>query len=136
MRALLVSPRFPRNMWTYERALALINRKSALPPLSLVTVAGLLPEDWEFKLIDRNVRPATEAEWDWAEIVLISAMTAQKEDFLAQIREAKRRGKRVAVGGPYPTTLPDETAAAGSDYLVLNEGELTIPPFLAALRRG
>jgi radical SAM superfamily enzyme YgiQ (UPF0313 family) len=136
MRALLVSPQFPRNMWSYERALALINRKSALPPLSLVTVAALLPEDWEFKLIDRNVRPATEAEWDWAEIVLISAMTAQKEDFLAQIREAKRRGKRVAVGGPYPTTLPDEVQAAGPDYLVLGEGELTIPPFLAALRRG
>jgi radical SAM superfamily enzyme YgiQ (UPF0313 family) len=79
MRALLVSPQFPKNMWTYERALALIKRKSALPPLSLVTVAALLPEDWEFKLIDRNVRPATEAEWDWAEIVLISAMTTQKQ---------------------------------------------------------
>ena len=123
-------------MWTYERALALINRKSALPPLSLATVAALLPEAWEFKLIDRNVRPATEAEWDWAEVVFLSAMTAQKEDFLAQIREAKRRGKRVVVGGPYPTTLPDEVQAAGPDYLVLGEGELTIPLFLAALLRG
>jgi len=136
MRALLVSPRFPGNMWSYERALELIGRKCPLPPLSLVTVAALLPQDWEFTLIDRNVRPATEEEWDRADIVLISAMTAQREDFLAQIREAKRRGKRVAVGGPYPTTLPDEVQVAGPDYLVLDEGEITIPSFLEALHRG
>jgi len=131
-----MSPRFPRNMWTYERALALIKRKSPLPPLSLLTVAALLPQDWEFRLSDRNAEPTNEADWDWADIVLISAMSVQKTDCLALIREAKRRGKRVAVGGPYPTTLPDEVAAVGPDYLVLDEGELTIPSFVAALQRG
>lgn len=136
MRVLLVSPRFPRNMWSYERALALIGRQSPLPPLGLATVAALLPQSWDFRLVDRNLRAATDEEWQWAELVLISAMTAQREDFLSQIREAKRRGKRVVVGGPYPTTLPDDVAAAGPDYLVLDEGELTIPPFLDALARG
>jgi radical SAM superfamily enzyme YgiQ (UPF0313 family) len=134
-RALLIAPRFARNLWTYERALALIGRKSTLPPLGLVTVAALLPQDWQFRLVDRNVRELTDADWDWADLVLISAMTTQREDFLALVREAKQRGKRVAVGGPYPSTLPDEVAAAGADYLVLGEGELTIPEFVAAVRR-
>lgn len=136
MRVLLIAPQFARNLWTYERALALIGRKSTMPPLGLVTVAALLPQDWEFRLVDRNVRELTNADWAWAEMVLISAMTTQREDFLALVREAKQRGKRVAVGGPYPTTLPEEVAAAGADYLVLGEGELTIPAFVAALQRG
>ena len=136
MRVLLIAPRFARNLWTYERALALIGRKAAMPPLGLITVAALLPQDWEFRLVDRNVRDLTVADWDWAELVMISGMTTQREDFRVLIREAKQRGKCVAVGGPYPTTVPDEAAAAGADYLVLGEGELTIPAFVAVLLRG
>lgn len=136
MRALLIAPRFPSNIWSYERTLELIGRKWALAPLSLTTVAALLPQHWTFTLVDRNVRSVTEAEWDGADLVLISAMTAQRDDFLAQVREARRRGKPVAVGGPYPTALPDEVEAAGADYLVLDEGEITIAPFLEALARG
>jgi len=136
MRALLVSPSFPRNMWSYERALELIGRKYPLPPLGLATVAALLPQDWQFTLVDRNLRSATEDEWGRADIVLISAMSAQRDDLLAQIREARRRGKPVVVGGPYPTTLPDEVEAAGADALVLDEGEITISLFLEALRAG
>jgi radical SAM superfamily enzyme YgiQ (UPF0313 family) len=123
-------------MWSFDRVLKIIGRQALLSPLNLATVAALLPQDWEFTLVDRNVRPVTEAEWDRADLVLLSAMTAQREDFLALTREAKERGKRVAVGGPYPTTLPDEVAAAGADYLVLGEGEITIPPFLEALSSG
>jgi len=136
MRALLVAPRFPRNMWSYERALELVGRKYPLPPLGLATVAALLPQDWRFTLVDRNLRAATEDEWRQAELVLISAMTAQREDLLEQIREARRRGKFVIVGGPYPTTLPDEVEAAGADALVLGEGELAVPLFLEALAAG
>jgi radical SAM superfamily enzyme YgiQ (UPF0313 family) len=136
MRALLIAPRFPSTIWSYERTLELIGRRWALAPLSLTTVAALLPQTWTFTLVDCNVRPVTEADWDAADLVLISAMTAQREDFLRQVREAKRRGKTVAVGGPYPTALPDEVEAAGADHLVLDEGEITIPPFLEALARG
>jgi radical SAM superfamily enzyme YgiQ (UPF0313 family) len=135
MRALLIAPRFARNMWTYERALALIGRKSTMPPLGLITVAALLPQEWEFRLVDRNVAGLTNADWDWADLVLVSGMTTQREDFLALVAEAKRRGKRVAAGGPYPTSMPEEVAAAGADYLVLGEGELTTPQFVAALQR-
>jgi len=136
MRVLLIYPRFPKTFWSYERVLALVGRKALTPPLSLVTVAALLPQDWEFRLIDRNVGPATEADWQWAELVMLSAMIVQCKDFLDQIREAKMRGKTVVVGGPYPTAVPDDADAAGADYLVLAEGENTIPLFLEALADG
>ncbi|UZQ54000.1 DUF4070 domain-containing protein [Trichothermofontia sichuanensis B231] len=136
MRVLLIYPLFPKTFWSYEKILELVNRKVLLPPLGLITVAAILPQTWEFKLVDRNVRDVREDEWDWAELVICSAMIVQKEDLLAQIREAKRRGKRVAVGGPYPTSMPEEVLPAGADYLVLDEGEITLPMFVEALERG
>jgi radical SAM superfamily enzyme YgiQ (UPF0313 family) len=121
MNILLLYPLFPKSFWSFEKTLALLNRKAMLPPLGLVTVAAILPQDWEFKLVDRNVREVTQVEWDWADLVILSAMIVQKEDLLEQIQEAKRRGKRVAVGGPYATALPQEVMDVGADYMILGE---------------
>ncbi|MEO0985123.1 MAG: B12-binding domain-containing radical SAM protein [Cyanobacteria bacterium J06639_14] len=136
MRVLLLYPLFPKSFWSFEKVLSLVDRKALLPPLGLITVAAILPQTWEFKLVDRNVRSVTEAEWEWADIVILSAMIVQKEDFLDQIQEAKRRGKQVAVGGPYVTALPEEAKIAGADYLVLDEGEITLPMLVQALEQG
>lgn len=136
MRVLLVYPLFPKTFWSYEKILELVDRKVLLPPLGLVTVAAILPQTWEFKLVDRNVRSVTEAEWEWADLVILSAMIVQKVDLISLIREAKRRGKRVAVGGPYPTSVPEEAEVAGADYLILDEGEITLPMFVDAIERG
>jgi radical SAM superfamily enzyme YgiQ (UPF0313 family) len=136
MNVLLLYPLFPKSFWSFEKTLALLDRKAMLPPLGLITVAAILPQEWSFKLVDRNVRQVTEAEWAWADMVVLSAMIVQKEDLLDQIREAKRRGKRVAVGGPYPTSLPNEVAEVGADYLILDEGEITLPMFVEAIARG
>lgn len=136
MRVLLLYPKFPKSFWSFEKALELVDRKALLPPLGLVTVAAILPQEWEFKLVDRNVRAVTEAEWEWADLVILSAMIVQSDDMLEQIREAKQRGKRVAVGGPYATAIPHEPEAAGADFLILDEGEITLPLFVEAIQRG
>ena len=136
MKALLIYPIFPPTFWSYEKILQLVNRKVLLPPLGLVTVAAILPQEWEFKLVDRNIRPVTEEEWQWADLVILSAMIVQKDDLLQQIREAKQRGKLVAVGGPYPTSVPEEAAGAGTDFLILDEGEITLPMFVEAIQKG
>jgi radical SAM superfamily enzyme YgiQ (UPF0313 family) len=136
MRVLLLYPLFPKSFWSFEKALELLDLKALVPPLGLVTVAAILPQDWDFKLVDRNVRDVTEAEWEWADLVILSAMIVQKEDFIAQIQAAKQRGKRVAVGGPYATALPEEAKAAGADYLVLDEGEITLPLLVEAIEQG
>lgn len=107
-----------------------------LPPLGLVTVAAILPQTWEFRLCDRNVSEIADQDWQWADLVILSGMIVQKEDFIAQIRAAKQRGKLVAVGGPYPSSLPQELEEAGADFLVLDEGELTLPMFVEAIEAG
>jgi radical SAM superfamily enzyme YgiQ (UPF0313 family) len=136
MKVLLLYPKFPQSFWSFEKTLALLDRKAMLPPLGLATVAAILPQDWEYKLVDRNVRTVTEAEWAWADMVILSAMIVQKDDLLDQIREAKRRNKPVAVGGPYPTALPEDAAGAGADFLILDEGEITLPLFVEAIANG
>ena len=107
MRALFIYPEFPKTFWSYEKILELVNRKVLLPPLGMCTVAALLPQDWEMKLVDRNVREVTDAEWDWAEMVIISGMIVQKDDMAVQIGRAKERGLPVAVGGPFASSTPD-----------------------------
>lgn len=136
MRALLIYPVFPKTFWSYEKILALVDRKVLLPPLGLVTVAAILPQEWEFKLVDRNIRPVTDAEWEWADVVILSAMIVQKQDLIEQIKEAKKRGKLVAVGGPYPTSVPHELEEVGTDFFILDEGEITLPMFVEAINRG
>ena len=76
MRTLFVYPEFPKTFWSYEKILELVNRKVLLPPLGLVTVAALLPQEWEMKLVDRNVREVTDEEWNWAELVICLLYTS------------------------------------------------------------
>src|SRR4028119_2367803 len=102
----------------------------------MITVAAILPQTWEFRLVDRNIRLETEADWAWADLVIISGMIVQKPDMIHLIREAKRRGKLVAVGGPYVTSVPEAAQEAGVDFLVLDEGEITLPLLVEALERG
>ncbi len=136
MRVLLLYPRFPQSFWSFEKALALVDCKALLPPLGLITVAAIFPQEWEYQLVDRNIQQVTDEQWDWAELVVLSGMIVQKDDLLAGIKEAKVRGKAVAVGGPYATSLPNEVEEAGADYLILDEGEITIPLFVSAIARG
>ena len=136
MNVLLLYPLFPESFWSFDKALELIDRKASLPPLGMITVAAILPQTWEFRLVDRNVRSQTDADWDWADLVILSGMIVQKPDLLHLIREAKQRGKLVAVGGPYVTSVPDAAQKAGADFLVLDEGEITLPMLVEALERG
>ena len=136
MRVLLVYPRFPQTFWSFDRAVALMGHRVLLPPLGLITVAALLPQSWEFRLVDCNARQVDAAEWQWADLVILSAMVVQKRDLAHQIGLAKQHGRRVAVGGPFATSTPDAAELAAVDYLVLDEGEITLPLLVEALQQG
>ena len=136
MRVLLLYPLFPKSFWSFDKALELIGRKVSLPPLSSITVAAILPQTWEFRLVDRNVSFESEADWYWADLVIISGMIVQKDDMLFLIEAAKERSKKVAVGGPYVTSVPEDAQKTGADFLVLDEGEITLPLLVEALERG
>ena len=110
--------------------------KTLMSPLGLITVAALLPGDWEFRLADLNTRQLRADDWDWAEMVMLSGMIVQRTGLLNLIREAKQRRKTVVVGGPFATSVPQDILEAGADFLVRGEGETTIPLWLAAWRAG
>ncbi len=136
MKALLIWPIMPNSFWSYQETLDLANLRATNPPLGLITVAAMLPSDWELRLSDRNVRLENDVDWQWCDLIIISAMIIQKQDFSELIKKGKRLGKKVAVGGPFATSVPEFALEAGADYLILDEGEITIPMFLEALEKG
>ncbi len=134
-KCLLVSPRFSDfSYWNYREVCELFGARYPAAPLGLVTVAALLPPEWTIRLLDLNVQEMDTALIDWADIVLAGGMIPQQQTLLALIDLAHARGKRIAVGGQDPTSQPEVYARA--DYLVLDEGEMTIPNFLADLEAG
>jgi len=136
MRALLLSPRPPSTFWSFEAALELVGQRALMPPLGLITVAALLPATWQLRLVDEQVRPVGEDDWRWAELVILSGMLVQRRGLARLIDAAKQRGLPVAVGGPFASSTPEAAELARADYLILDEGEITLPLFLAALERG
>ncbi|MEW6657923.1 MAG: B12-binding domain-containing radical SAM protein [Thermodesulfobacteriota bacterium] len=136
MRALLICPEFPLSFWSFQKSCRLRGNKTVNPPLGLITVAALLPPAWELRLVDLNTGSLTEKDWQWADLVLISAMYIQRAGLLDLVREAKLRGKTVVAGGPHPTSLPEAVLEAGCDFVVRGEGENTIPLLLEAMRQG
>ncbi|MFH1028446.1 MAG: DUF4070 domain-containing protein, partial [Pseudomonadota bacterium] len=134
MKILLVYPHYPDTFWSFRYALKFIDRKASFPPLGLLTVAAMLPGDWEKRLIDMNVGSLGDADLEWADYVFISAMTIQRESAQEVIARCRRLGVKSVAGGPLFTSWHDEFPDV--DHLVLGEAELTLPPFLADLCNG
>jgi radical SAM superfamily enzyme YgiQ (UPF0313 family) len=134
MKILLVYPEFPDTFWSFKHALKFIHKKAASPPLGLLTVAALLPAGWEKRLVDLNVTKLTPKDLAWADYVFISAMIVQRAAARALIARCKEFGAKVVAGGPLFTMEHEQFPEV--DHLVLNEAELTLPPFLADLANG
>jgi radical SAM superfamily enzyme YgiQ (UPF0313 family) len=134
MKVLLVYPEFPDTYWSFRHALVFEGKRSAFPPLGLLTVSAMLPQGWERRLVDMNVRRLSEADIEWADLVFASAMIVQKESLEGVVRLCKARGKRVVVGGPYVSTSAEELPDA--DHIFVGEAETTLPAFLGDLERG
>jgi radical SAM superfamily enzyme YgiQ (UPF0313 family) len=134
MKILLIYPRYPDTFWSFRHALKFISKKAAFPPLGLLTVAAMLPESWEKKLVDLNVRSLTDEEIKWADYVFISAMSVQRESANSVIERCHRLGRKIVAGGPLFTSSYDEFD--GIDHFVLNEAEITLGPFIEDLERG
>jgi radical SAM superfamily enzyme YgiQ (UPF0313 family) len=133
-RALLVYPQFPDTYWSFSHALPFIGKRSALPPLGLLTVAAMLPEDWDVRLLDLNVEPLLRADVESSDIVLVSAMIAQKTSFERVVRLCNDCDTMVVAGGPYPTS--SHRSIQGVDVFVLGEAELSLSRLLADLEAG
>jgi len=135
MKALLLYPEFSAlGFWNYKTVCQLMGAQYPASPLGLITLAALLPAEWELRLLDLNTAPLNDADIDWADLVFIGGMLPQQTQFLRLIDRVHARGKKVVAGGPDPTSQPEVYRSA--DYLVLGEAECSLPPFLADLARG
>jgi len=137
MKALLVWPKFDSfSFWNFEKVCELAGVKYMTPPLGLLTVAALLPDHWDVRLVDENVKPLDDADLDWADIVMVGSKIVHRKRALEVIRLARKRGLPVVVGGPDPTMISHYYLDAGANFLCLGEGEVTIPIWLADLEKG
>src|SRR3972149_2464782 len=135
MNILLIYPEFPDTFWSFKHALKFIHKKSAAPPLGLLTVAAMLPADWDKRLVDLNIQKLTDKDLAWADYALISGMAVQSRSAREVAERCKAAGLKVVAGGPL-FTIEHEPFDDVGDHFVLNEGELTLPPFLDDLAHG
>jgi radical SAM superfamily enzyme YgiQ (UPF0313 family) len=134
MNVLLVYPEFPDTYWSFRHALSFEGKRSAFPPLGLLTISAMLPADWKTRLVDMNIRDLTLRDIEWADVVFCSAMLVQRDSLQRVVSLSKSRGKRVVVGGPYVSTTADNLP--GVDHIFVGEAEETLPEFVRDLERG
>jgi len=134
MNVLLIYPKFPDTFWSFAHALRFIGKKAAFPPLGLITVAAMLPEEFQQRLVDLNVAGLSEDDLAWADMAFISAMTVQRKSAADIIARCKEAGLKIVAGGPLFTAEPH--AFEQVDHLVLDEAELTLPAFIADIQNG
>ncbi|WP_461209892.1 B12-binding domain-containing radical SAM protein [Desulfocurvus sp. DL9XJH121] len=134
MNILLIYPIFPDTFWSFSYALRFIRKKAALPPLGLITVAALLPDHFQLRLVDLNVDALGDDDLAWADMAFISAMAVQRQSAMDVIDRCKAKGLTIVAGGPLFTAQPNDFAMV--DHLVLDEAEASLPAFLADLNNG
>jgi radical SAM superfamily enzyme YgiQ (UPF0313 family) len=134
LNILMVYPQYPDTFWSFKHALRFVLKKAAFPPLGLLTVAAMLPKEWNVKLVDMNVHSLTDRDIRWADYVFISAMVVQSNSVKEVVRRVKKLGVKIVAGGPLFTTEPEQYNEI--EHLVLNEAEITLPSFLNDLAAG
>ncbi len=132
---LMVFPQFNQNsFWSLQAACDIYGVKCPAPPLGMMTLAALLPKEWNIKLVNRNAEELQNADIDWADIVMTGGMLPQRDDTQVVIDLAHARGKPTAVGGPDPMSSPE--CYEKSDFRVLGEAEGIIQLFVEAWNKG
>src|SRR5262245_8771510 len=134
MKVLLVNTEFRDTYLSFRHALPFEGKRSAFPPLGLLTVSSLLPPSWEKRLIDLNIESLKDSDIAWADMVFATAMLVQKDSLRKVVKRAKAMGKRVVLGGPYVTSTREQLPPA--DHLFRGEAETTLPQFIDDLARG
>jgi radical SAM superfamily enzyme YgiQ (UPF0313 family) len=131
----MVWPSFPPSFWGFEGVLQMIPERAMTPPLGLITVAALCPSSWEIRLIDHAFEELGDRDLQWADLVMVSAMHAQRADALTVLSRARAFGRRTFVGGPWASTDP-EAVLLVADHVMVGEAEEAFPGIAAELEQG
>ena len=134
MKVLLLYPEFPDTFWSFRYALPFLGKRSAYPPLGLLTVAAMLPASWERRLLDLNVEKLSDRDLAWADVAFLSAMLVQASYLEALIARCRSLGVRTVVGGPI--TSADHPSWRGADHVVRGEAEGILDELVRGLESG
>ena len=134
MKILLISPETPDTFWGFKHALRFVSKRASMPPLGLLTVAAMLPRDWELRLLDLNIERLDDAALRWADYVFVGAMIVHQASVREIITRCDRAGKTVIAGGPLFTT--GHEAFPEIRHFVLGEAEEIMPQLVEDLRTG
>jgi radical SAM superfamily enzyme YgiQ (UPF0313 family) len=134
LNILLLYPRFPDTFWSFRYALPFLGKRSAYPPLGLLTVSALLPAHWKRKLVDLNVERLRDGDLQWADAVFASAMLVQGPSLAEVLARCRTAGVRTVVGGPI--TSAGHAACRDADHIVVGEAEGIIGELIRDLESG
>jgi radical SAM superfamily enzyme YgiQ (UPF0313 family) len=134
MKILLVEPRTPETFWSLRHALRFVGKKAANPPLGLITLAGMLPRHWRLKVVDQNTETLTDEHLLWADHVMVSAMTIQRQGVVDLASRCRRLGKTLIGGGPLFSSEPD--AELDVPHVMVGEAEELASELVADLAAG
>ena len=134
INVLLVYPSHPDTFWSFRHVLRFVGKRSAFPPLGLLTVAAMLPEEWNLKLVDTNVEPLRDADIAWADWVMLSGMIVHREAAKLIARRCAAASKPVIAGGPLFTTGHRDFPEI--PHFVLGEAEDVVPQLVRDMRAG
>ncbi|MGH9450625.1 MAG: B12-binding domain-containing radical SAM protein [Terriglobia bacterium] len=133
MNVLMIYPEFPDTYWSFKHALPIEGKKSAYPPLGLLTVAAMLPAHWSKRLVDTNIRRLTDSDLNWADVAMLSGMIVHRKEVIETLDLCRARGLRTVVGGPITNSVSELPQHA--DSVVYGEAEDLIPMLVADLER-
>jgi radical SAM superfamily enzyme YgiQ (UPF0313 family) len=135
LRVLLVWPKFPPSFWGFEGFLGMMPERAVTPPLGLITVAALCPASWSMKLLDHSFEELTDADLSGVDLVMVSAMHAQRADALDILRRARALGTRTFIGGPWASSEPDAVHPE-ADHVLVGEAEEVFAAIALDLENG
>jgi len=134
MKILLVNPEIPDTFWSFRHALSFISKKSSEPPLGLLTIAAILPQNWDKQLIDMNIEPLLDEQISSADYIFLTGMHVQRQSFIDVVNRSHQLGTPVVAGGSMCTMEQEEFPQI--DCMILNEAEVTLPMWLKDLETG
>lgn len=134
MKILLIYPQTPDTFWSFKHVLRFISKRAAFPPLGLLTVAAMLPGDWELRLVDTNVERLNDEDLRWADYVMLSAMIVHKESVNEIVERCRKLSKTIIAGGPLFTT--GHAGFPLIPHFVLGEAEEIMPQLVDDLKAG
>jgi len=134
MKILLLYPPTPETFWSFKHVLRFVSKRATFPPLGLLTVAALLPPEWNLRLVDLNVEALSDEDLRWADYVMLSAMIVHKAAVSELVERCRRLSKPIIAGGPLFST--GREAFPHIQHFALGEAEDLMPQLIDDLRAG